>query len=217
MNIRMIETTGAHSVTAADNGKLIVVTVEATLNLDDPASLGEGWECRVKNRTGSSAIVEVRRADSAYIDGAAKVLLPFTHDNLHLVAVGNDILALDQWYRRQAIVSHRTVTVENIGAGKAWSAGVKDIGAVIRCSCAAVGATPASSMMIVLPPLAEIGGPSYRRGGLHIQRIDGTAELVTVFAANNEAPINGSSSGHQVNGAFVWREFYADGQQWFAR
>lgn len=208
---------GTHDITTGDAGKLVAVTAEAILQCDSPAQLGEGWDCRIKNLTYSSAVVDIHRADGGLIDGAAKVLLPFTHDNLHLAVVNGELVALDQWYRRQQIVSHRTVTIQNL-AGAAWSAGIKDIGATIRCSCAAIpGVGPAQSMMIVLPPLAEIGGPPYRRGGLHIQRIDGGPETVTVFASNNEAPINGSLSGHQVNGAFAWREFYADGQQWFAR
>lgn len=221
---RVILMSGSYAVQAADNHSIIAVRCAATLVVDDPAQLGEGWECRVKNLTYSSGLVEVTRADGGPIDGATKVLLPFTHDNLHLAVVDGELVALDQNYRRQSIVSHRTVTVENIGASKVWSAGVKDIGAVVRCSCAAIAprpdlpaGLPASSMMIVLPPMAEIGGPPYRRGGLHIQRIDDLAETVTVFAAANEASINGSLSGYLVQGAYTWREFYTDGQQWFVR
>jgi hypothetical protein len=214
---RVISTPGTHAITAADNGTIIAVRCGATLALDEPAALGEGWSCRIKTLTYGASVVEVVRAAGGTIDGAARVLLPFTHDNLHLAVVDGELCALDQTYRRQAIVSHRTVTVENIGASKVWSAGVKDIGAVVRCSCAAAGGLPASSMMITLPPMAEIGGPPYRRGGLHLQRIDGGAETVTIFAHQNEAPINGSSAGFLLQGAFTWREFYCDGQMWFAR
>lgn len=209
---------GSHDLTSADNDRLVAVTDAATLICDSPAQLGEGWNCRLKNLTYSSALIEVIRADAGLIDGAARVLLPFTHDNLHLAVINGEIVALDQSYRRQqGPVSHRTVTIQNIGSGQVWSAGVKDIGAIVRCSCAAIaGFGPAASMMIVLPPLAEIGGPPYRRGGLWLQRIDSGPETVTIFAANNEAPINGSQSGYQINGAWNTKFLYADGQQWSA-
>jgi hypothetical protein len=213
--IRTITTSGTHSITSADNGKLIVCDEGCTFDLDPANSLGSPFFCVVKKRVQSSAPVYFQPASGEMFDGAPMGVLAITEEPMQIASDGVTVMALNDW-RQNEVNSHRTVTVDACSGGS-YSVALKDFGREIRVSTAAAGGLPGQSLGLYLPPSSQIVSPGYRGRKIAFRRVDNGFETngwtVTVFAYSGEAINQSSSFG--LNGLNTYAEVYmTSGQSW---
>lgn len=221
LNVRRLYDVGPHYLDDRDDNTVVVCY--GAMDLRVACGLPDGWSCWVKKYDDGAGIVNIRREDSAPIDGANPIWsmqLPYTKQAVHLAAVSGEIIALNDW-RRSPIISHRTVTRHAGGGAVRDSYNIlpKDDGALIRVDCRDVfdpvtGAliAPAGNIGLYLNPASQFVGPPYRGATIWIEREDYTPWNTRLFAYANES-VNGQPY-IDIPSPITRCMLYTDGQMW---
>lgn len=215
ISIRSITTGGTHNITSSDDGKLIVVSTtgaEVTLQLASALSLGSGFACEIYKKSEDSSLIHILPASGETFDGATQGIVPITHESVRIVSDGSHVLALSNW-RRNEVMSHRTVATNSIPGTNVWNIGLKDMGLEVRVDARAAGGEPAKDITLQFPNTYSLISPAYRSRKIVFRRVDDSSQFVQIAAASGES-INQSST-FALNGLNTYAEcFVTTGQIW---